>query len=185
MPFSKASTPAEHISSVTWVVRNQPSGSDAGCERPTSPSFPPLREQGWLWVLFDEGLGFCVHGRWSSGESRWLHKHTVARGTTEVHSALDSPIVLTHCQIQLDTNPDPLSKLHSSYIVHCSSSLPHPHLFPRCHPVRKLSYRGALVPAGVPGGLGAAGVRTGAGAPVRQISLGWLLDRRLSSRSLS
>lgn len=162
-----------------------------------------------LWILSDPSLGFCVHGGRSSGETRWLDKHTVAWRAAKVHSSLDSPVVftyarvkytkiilitklkknklclalwwtnyvlttvflnytfimkhniyiciwvnslkgLTHCHVQLYTNPDPFSKLHPSDIVDCSSPLPHPHLLPRSHPVRKLSYRGALIPAGVP-----------------------------------
>lgn len=49
-----------------------------------------------LWVLSDQSLRFSVHGGWSSGETRWLHKHAVAWGTAEVHPALDCPIVLTY-----------------------------------------------------------------------------------------
>lgn len=49
-----------------------------------------------LWVLSDQSLRFCVHGGWSSGETRGLDKHAVAWGTAEVHPALDCPIVLTY-----------------------------------------------------------------------------------------
>ncbi|TNN78375.1 hypothetical protein EYF80_011359 [Liparis tanakae] len=78
---------------------------------------------------------------------------------------------------------DSLSKLHPSDIVDCSSPLPHPHLLAWCHPVRKLSYRGALISTGISGGLCTAGVWAGTGTPVRQVSLGRLLDRRFSSCS--
>lgn len=49
-----------------------------------------------LRVLSDESLWLRVHGRWSSGETRRLHKDTVARRAAEVHSALDSPVVLPY-----------------------------------------------------------------------------------------
>lgn len=137
-----------------------------------------------LWVLSDQSLGFCVHGGRSSGESRWFHKHAVAWGASEVHSALDCPVVLTHCQVQHHANPNPLGEFHTSNIVDCSSPLPHPHLLSRGHPVRKLRYRGALVPAGVPRGLCTAGVRAGTRTPVRQISLCRLTDGRFTSSSL-
>lgn len=54
-----------------------------------------FRKQVLLWILSDQRLGFCVLGGRSSGQTRWLHKHTVAWGAAEVHSALDSPVVLT------------------------------------------------------------------------------------------
>lgn len=92
---------------------------------------------------------------------------------------------LTHCHVQLHTNPDPLGKLHPSHIVDRSSPLPHPHLLTRCHPVRKLSNRSALIPTGVSRGLGAAGIWTGTGTSMGQIPLGWLLNGRFSSCSQS
>lgn len=47
-----------------------------------------------LWVLSDQRVHFCLDGGGSSGETRRLHKHAVARRAAEVHSALDSPVVL-------------------------------------------------------------------------------------------
>lgn len=49
-----------------------------------------------LWVLSDESLWLHIHGRGSSGETRRLHEDTVARRAAEVHSALDSPVVLPY-----------------------------------------------------------------------------------------
>lgn len=128
---------------------SQEEESGTGYEDPLG-SMPFLREMVLLWVLSDQSLGLCVHGGRPSVQTRWLHKHTVTRGAAEVHPALDSPVVFTHCHVKLHTNPDPLSKLHPSDVVDRSLSLPHPHLLPRGHPVRELSCGGALVPAGVP-----------------------------------
>lgn len=55
-----------------------------------------------LWVLSDESLRLRVHGRGSSGETRRLHEDTVARRAAEVHSALDSPVVLPYRTVKQD-----------------------------------------------------------------------------------
>lgn len=65
-------------------------GSDDHRRVPVAPQEAVVR----LWVLSDESLRLRVHGRGSSGETRRLHEDTVARRAAEVHSALDSPVVL-------------------------------------------------------------------------------------------
>lgn len=78
---------------------SQPAGPQDLDLRSTLRSLPFLRDLVPLWVLSDESLGFCVHGGRTSGETRWLHKHTVTWGAAEVHPVLDSPVVLTYRKI--------------------------------------------------------------------------------------
>lgn len=45
-------------------------------------------------LLSDQCVRLWLAGGRSSAETRWLHKHAVARRAAEVRSALDSPVVL-------------------------------------------------------------------------------------------
>lgn len=67
--------------------------------RTTLGSLLLLRKLVLLWVLSDQSLGLCVHGGRSSGQTRWFDKYTVAWWATEVHSSLDSPIVLSYGRV--------------------------------------------------------------------------------------
>lgn len=58
------------------------------------PGPPSGASAGLLWVLSDQRVRFCLDGGRSSGETRRLHKHAVARRAAEVRSALDSAVVL-------------------------------------------------------------------------------------------
>lgn len=71
--------------------------SGAATCRPTvdwnpGPALGSLR--GILQVLRDQRVRLRIDGGRPPGETRRFHKHAVARRAAEVHSALDSPVVL-------------------------------------------------------------------------------------------